>query len=78
MCIETILYARTRHGIVNIENGILISNTRMYFFVDNELCQNKTGDAFHFFYNSFQMLDDFQNLTGPKIRKMMKRTPADS
>jgi hypothetical protein len=26
MCIETILYARTRHGIVNIENGILISN----------------------------------------------------
>ena len=53
-------------------------HTRMYFFVDNELCQNKTGDAFHFFYNSFQMLDDFQNLTGPKIRKMMKRTPADS
>ena len=26
MCKETILYARTRHGIVNIENGILISN----------------------------------------------------
>jgi hypothetical protein len=26
MCKETIVYARARHGIVNIENGILISN----------------------------------------------------
>ena len=26
MCKETKLNARTRHGIVNIENGILISN----------------------------------------------------
>ena len=38
--------------------------TRMYLFVDDEFCQNKTGDDFHVFCNSFQMLDDFQNLTG--------------